>query len=307
MSSNGQLDSSELSLIPVNDYINTNGGQYIANAALDHLLSAARLFQQWGGTKLWVEEAYRNLATQEDYFLDRYVETPSGSVVYQGKRWSKRSQSVATAAVPGTSIHGLGMAVDLWSGIDTSFTSNAHRQFVQFATQFGWKNTGTAFGEPWHFEWAASRVTRAPIITASNIHPIPGSGPITGSTDDMSAQDITDIKAALGNITAILATENGGGMRGTLKARFDNVEAILSSSGAASVLGQIGAVQATVSNIETIIAKENNGGMRGVLQSVQTELDSAKATLANIESILANDSGKDVRAIVNAIKAKVGA
>ncbi|QKS17324.1 D-alanyl-D-alanine carboxypeptidase family protein [Curtobacterium sp. Csp2] len=173
MSGNGQLTPSELALIPANDDISTAGKQYVAIEVLPYLLAAAAEFRQRTGQKVYVAEGYRTLETQVAYFLDRYFVGKTG-IFWRGQRWLKKAGKAA-AAVPGTSIHGDGKAIDIWSGIDTSFTSTNHRIWVEVATRYGWKNTGTAFGEPWHQEWSRARVTRlvAALVNVTN----PPTGP----------------------------------------------------------------------------------------------------------------------------------
>lgn len=63
----------------------------------------------------------------------------------------------ALAAVPGTSNHGLGQAVDLSGGIE-SFGSAEHAWMVAHAGKFGWKHPGWAQAggskpEAWHWEY----------------------------------------------------------------------------------------------------------------------------------------------------------
>lgn len=174
MSSNGQLATSELALIPNNEDVLTYGDQYIADAALPYFLAAAREFRQETGQRVFVREAYRSLATQIAIFLARYVVAVIG-VLYDGRRWAKKPGQ-ATAAPPGTSVHGWALAVDIWSGIDSSFTSANHLVWVRVAAKYGWKNTGKAFGEPWHQEWSAARVTKQVAQSASLVRPTPVGG-----------------------------------------------------------------------------------------------------------------------------------
>ena len=63
------------------------------------------------------------------------------------------------AAVPGTSNHGWGLAVDLAGGIDR-FGTPQHRWLVANAPRFGWRHPGWARQggsrpEPWHFEFGS--------------------------------------------------------------------------------------------------------------------------------------------------------
>lgn len=97
---------------------------------------------------------YRPLEQQTAIFLARYTPAatgggPFGDVrVYAGVRYVRTSG--APAAVPGTSNHGWGTAVDV-DGL-TSFTSSAYQQLEAIATAHGFTNTeGRAIGEPWHW------------------------------------------------------------------------------------------------------------------------------------------------------------
>ena len=72
------------------------------------------------------------------------------------------------AAVPGTSSHGWGVALDLCGGIE-SYDSAAHQWLSQHGPRYGWTNPPWArrFGtlpEPWHWEYvrASRRHTGAP-------------------------------------------------------------------------------------------------------------------------------------------------
>lgn len=192
MSANGQLTSAELVVVPNTADITTIGVQRIAAAVLPYLLAAAAEFRQETGQKLVLAEGYRPLSTQIDYFNARYHVVASGGVWWDGKRWAKNA-GAATAAVPGTSIHGDGRAVDIWSGVDTSFTSANHRVWVRVSAKYGWKNTGTGFGEPWHQEWSASRVTKRVALTAALVRPVASSGAIantiTGRPAALSVQE----------------------------------------------------------------------------------------------------------------------
>lgn len=62
------------------------------------------------------------------------------------------------AATPGSSKHGLGLAVDLCGGVD-SFGTAAHLWMLQNAPSYGWFHPGWAeptgaLPEPWHWEFA---------------------------------------------------------------------------------------------------------------------------------------------------------
>jgi hypothetical protein len=142
----------DLALIPNNADVITSGAQYIDRRLLPGFLASCAAFRGEAGRPVFVREGYRSDAEQLRIFLERYYRTPRGpGVWFDGSYWLKRT-GFATAAVPGSDAakHRLGLAVDLWSGIDTSFSSREHLIWVRVARPHGWVNTGTAFGEPWH-------------------------------------------------------------------------------------------------------------------------------------------------------------
>lgn len=76
------------------------------------------------------ENSYRDLATQEEYWR-----------LYQEGRGN-------LAAYPGTSNHGLGVAIDLANGWEQQW-------IYDHGAKFGWKKT-EAFSEPWHFNFVGA-------------------------------------------------------------------------------------------------------------------------------------------------------
>lgn len=89
------------------------------------------------GTRLCLTDTYRTYAAQVDV----------------------RRRKPSLAAVPGTSNHGLGLAVDLCGGIE-SFGTPQHRWMQQHAPLFGfyhpaWAQAGGSKPEPWHWEFAS--------------------------------------------------------------------------------------------------------------------------------------------------------
>jgi LAS superfamily LD-carboxypeptidase LdcB len=94
-------------------------------------------YQQQSGSPLCVTDAYRPLAEQIAVKLAK----PN------------------LAATPGTSQHGLGLAVDLCGGVQ-SFAGPAHLWMQQNAPLFGWFHPAWAeptggMPEPWHWEFAS--------------------------------------------------------------------------------------------------------------------------------------------------------
>ena len=99
---------------------------------------------------------YRPYDRQVALFLERHYEDPSGPKVWDGRRWRLRP-GMANAAIPGTSPHGLGCAIDMaldrWGkdakGVSEAFTRwaavEAHRYGFAWSLQ----------SEPWHIQWVA--------------------------------------------------------------------------------------------------------------------------------------------------------
>jgi LAS superfamily LD-carboxypeptidase LdcB len=109
------------------------GHRLRADAAADFArLTAASLAQR--GTGLCVTDAYRSYPEQVDVF----------------------ARKPNLAAVPGTSRHGLGVALDLGCGVE-SFDTEAHRWMQANGPRFGWVHPawagpGGSMPEPWHWE-----------------------------------------------------------------------------------------------------------------------------------------------------------
>ena len=105
-------------------------------AAAYRALSAA--FAEAFGTPICITDSYRNYASQ----VRLYGRTP------------------ALAAVPGTSNHGWGLAVDLCGGIER-FGTAGYSWMTADAGRFGflhptWADPGRGREEPWHWECAGT-------------------------------------------------------------------------------------------------------------------------------------------------------
>ena len=109
------------------------GHRLRADAAADFArLTAASLAER--GTALCVTDSYRSYAAQVDVF----------------------ARKPRLAAVPGTSRHGFGVALDLGCGVE-SFGTEAHRWMQANGPRFGWVHPAWAgpdgsMPEPWHWE-----------------------------------------------------------------------------------------------------------------------------------------------------------
>ena len=104
-----------------------------------------------------INDAHRSYAEQVTMFLSRYRVQMFGRGVYGDVRWWRgkryvRVSSAGVAAIPGTSTHGDGLALDL-----------AHPQrawMFAHAAAYGWVNPAwakkPASFEPWHWEYFAA-------------------------------------------------------------------------------------------------------------------------------------------------------
>jgi LysM repeat protein len=106
--------------------------------------------------------AYRTYKGQEDLFLSRYTTTPlpgRPTKTWNGvKYWQK--PGTAMAAVPGTSNHGWGLALDLAEKVDgkaVSISTRSVKWLVKHAAQYGF--CAEAQSEPWHWRYFAGDKT----------------------------------------------------------------------------------------------------------------------------------------------------
>lgn len=159
---NGTLTSSELAGV-------YGGHRLRADAAVSWL----RLCNYFG-REIKLTDSYRPLALQKKIFLERYTPAkvgvgPFGDVrFYAGVRYVRVRG--AAAAVPGTSNHGLGLALDVADGVNTG-KGQVWDWLNRYAGVFGWFNPDwakayTAGGkvnpsyEPWHWEYNPARDTK---------------------------------------------------------------------------------------------------------------------------------------------------
>lgn len=140
--------------------------QRIAAQALADLVALDAAFHAEFGHHLVINEAYRDLDRQWTYWYT----PPSG---------------VGTAAFPGTSNHGWGLAVDL------HLTAAELAWMRKHAGEYGWVNPAwaqDAIGtpEPWHWEHVAARpVTPIPVATTTATPTTRPSTTLSEEDDDM--------------------------------------------------------------------------------------------------------------------------
>lgn|GEM_PF-4794390 len=136
---NGQIPTSELEFVAVSTL--GLGKQYLLANAAGSYRAMATAFKAARGKTLTMAEAYRDRARQE--------------YLYDG--WINRKPGFKLAAPPGTSIHGLGRAVDFSAGVESYGTAEKNWMNAN-APRWGWQPKGDGFDprEAWHFEYDGS-------------------------------------------------------------------------------------------------------------------------------------------------------
>jgi len=122
----------------------------------DAAKSWARVIEKWGAA-LPITSGWRSVATQRAIFTARYTPAKTGggqfcdARLWNGVRYV-RTSPLGPAAVPGTSNHGAGTAVDV-KGF-TSFGAKQRLKFLALARDFGWSDAdGCLIAEPWHLTY----------------------------------------------------------------------------------------------------------------------------------------------------------
>lgn len=197
---NGQIPASEL--IPL-----STGGTLVAPvaAAFEELrIRADRAGHVIALTS--VGDAYRSLTRQILVFRERYTQNSNTSFVgpYGDVRWWDSNGngikerwvrvSGASAAVPGTSNHGWGRAVDI-SGTG-GFSGRLYQWLAANGPALGWSNTeGRGEGESWHWVHPGAWVVSNPIGSggAITIPTLPGAPAPISPEEDMP--ELAEIEA----------------------------------------------------------------------------------------------------------------
>lgn len=150
MATNGKLPASSLGFIK-----GTSRQVLLALVPQTDALRAA--FERKFHKPLTITGGYRSYASQVSLFRDRYTTTVTGI----DPRWWNgtlywRRPGTAAAAVPGTSNHGWGQAIDFGAGVNTSLRSDEYWWMRNNAPSYGWSHPLWAREavtlEPWHWE-----------------------------------------------------------------------------------------------------------------------------------------------------------
>lgn len=129
---NGQLNASELQTL------SWDRSERLLPQAASAFEALNMAFRAQFGRNIAVTDSYRTLASQR----------------------TLRATKGRMAAVPGTSLHGLGIAVDLGGGIN-NWNTPERNWFVAYAPRFGWispawAQQGGDKPEPWHWEYVGT-------------------------------------------------------------------------------------------------------------------------------------------------------
>lgn len=160
-------------------------GDLMRSDAARQFDALATEFRKHFGKGLVVLEAYRSLAEQRRLRV---------KFLYEGGN---------PAALPGTSIHGWGLAVDLASGVDR-FGSAEHNWMLSVAPRYGFDNTrGRWDGEAWH--WEHGNITPITTVASST------GTPFDNKEDDMTPEQSAQLAAVATQVEALSAAVFTGG------------------------------------------------------------------------------------------------
>lgn len=129
---NGRLGANELMGIPFAP------GKRLTPEAVKALVEMNTAYKSAFGRNIYITDAYRTYAQQV------MLKAAKGNL----------------AATPGTSNHGLGLALDLGDGVN-SFGTATHKWMMENAAKYGWVNPswaqqGGSKPEPWHWEYVGT-------------------------------------------------------------------------------------------------------------------------------------------------------
>ena len=94
-------------------------------------------------------DLYRSYDSQLKVFLERYTKEPNGNSTrtFQGVKWYKKSEKLASLAAPGTSQHNSGLAVDVHTA-----SGERLKWMIANCRKFGW-SWEVVPEEPWHIRY----------------------------------------------------------------------------------------------------------------------------------------------------------
>jgi len=147
----------------------SNPGQKLEPQAADAWERVTKAY----GKRVLLTDSFRPYEVQERIFRERYVQGywvgkggfTSDVRTWNGQKWTRKA-GTAAAAVPGTSNHGGGRAVDVktarsagdpsreYAVIFTGFSDPDRTAWLKVAAEHGWSDAeGRLVNEPWHMTY----------------------------------------------------------------------------------------------------------------------------------------------------------
>lgn len=169
------------------------------------------------GIPLSATGTYRSYQAQVNLFLRRYDNVPRGTrhEFWRGKNWYLKPK-VAGAAVPGTSNHGWGLAVDFSErrlGVERPLTARTLQWLSVNGPKFGWWNTVKS--ENWHWCWCLGDGPMPAAVLAEEGNypnpPVPVVRPTLRNGD--SGEDVKVLQMKLNKVGANLLVDGEFGPR----------------------------------------------------------------------------------------------
>lgn len=169
----GDLKGVENGKVPAKLLVDVGDGGKLHHVCARSWLALVAMCTANGLPLTWTKGGmYRSLAAQVTLFKSRYAVGASGGGCRQwdsdgdgkSETWCRKDAHVATAAVPGTSNHGWGLAIDVAYDFDVSDgISTDDAAFIKQHPQFEWfvdilEEFGFSFeiqSEPWHIRYFA--------------------------------------------------------------------------------------------------------------------------------------------------------
>jgi len=150
------LKGAENGRLPVSVLVDISGGGKLVSPAARAWEAMHAEAMSGVGTKPFKPtssaDAYRSFPQQLAGFIARFLDAPGPNTTtatrtHLGKKWYLK-KGMAPMATPGTSNHGWGLAVDIWS-------ANGQRLdwMMQNIAKFGW--SWEVQSEPWHIRYVA--------------------------------------------------------------------------------------------------------------------------------------------------------
>lgn len=171
----------------------TTGGRAILVTPADRAWRALAAAAEDAGHVLVPYSSYRTFDLQRSIFLDRYSLTPKAGV--DTKQWNGKTyykHTGATAAAPGTSNHGRGLALDLRvlvNGEQDRLDHESHptvQWLIANEARFGFSHEIQS--EPWHIRYVTGDHVPAHVLDFEDANPL---------EDDMTPEQEARILAAI--------------------------------------------------------------------------------------------------------------